>query len=684
MDNYPTFDYIRNGRKDKIPDLIDRSFYAYTSDDLSIRDFEERFIQFQGQNDHVLVEYVPSDFISESCDEMETLESIFLNEERRKSAGETRFNTLVDLCGIFKQSTIHDVRDLIKKHFGSERFKFLYHIDPADNRDRVLCINSENDAQYDEEFYNYMCNAYGASLRDKIFFFVDNRNVIGKDIPFQLVYQRHYGQPLFRKSVVLAHDVDDFSRIWQAMGRSRTMNETKFSIYKSGVVENSTSLSGARDIKKQDLTRALYIHNCDCKMAGNISSIYLTLVALHNLSQKSFYYCDEIVNAFLEKMENTISKKIAWHEGQLSRQVLKNSVPAQIFLHILADKFKRSPNKAVSDQDLAVDNIVDTLLHEIVKQKFEQRVPSGDIFDDFILFLSGEQGSLMEISYTKQQQKQKQKQQNKNQNSDAMGLFNRKNQLQLMFEAENYFEHARVEESDLGRVFLNLPCSIPITTITYDFGAGQQRINLYPTLQFLYSHHIQGSFMTPEVQNLFKSFDTNVAKYYERFLEKTKKDQITHNLAMADDAKRGSYEIKEEHNFILPNPMYTIIGLEKGTYIIGMKEQFNIHDIQNHPLKNSIRYIADEVGFILFNNTEKRSVDSFGPYFIEQYIIMDFLSKQEVAQNVIDYYHKHKGILDQALQAYDEKQGTGFVCWRFLMNETVKADGIEKEDDCWT
>jgi hypothetical protein len=34
--------------------------------------------------------------------------------------------------------------------------------------------------------------------------------VIGKDIPFQLVYQRSFGIPLFYKSVVLAHDVDDF------------------------------------------------------------------------------------------------------------------------------------------------------------------------------------------------------------------------------------------------------------------------------------------------------------------------------------------------------------------------------------------------------------------------------------------------------------------------------------------
>ena len=101
------------------------------------------------------------------------------------------------------------------------------------NSDRVLSVNSDNAVQFDEEFYKFLCKKYGAQLRDKVFFFVDNRNVIGKDIPFQLVYQRRFAQPLFTKSVVLAHDVDDFSKIWQAMGRSRTMNETLFSIYKS-------------------------------------------------------------------------------------------------------------------------------------------------------------------------------------------------------------------------------------------------------------------------------------------------------------------------------------------------------------------------------------------------------------------------------------------------------------------
>ena len=110
-------------------------------------------------------------------------------------------------------------------------------------------------------------------------------------MPYQLVFQKHFNVPLFMKSVVIAHDVEDFSKIWQAMGRSRTMNETTFSIYKNnipaGMVDES---SGLQDIKQQALTKVLYTRNCDSRMAGNLSSIYQTLIALFNLSQNSFYY----------------------------------------------------------------------------------------------------------------------------------------------------------------------------------------------------------------------------------------------------------------------------------------------------------------------------------------------------------------------------------------------------------
>jgi len=683
LDNYPTFDYIRHERKDDIPDLIDRSFYAYTSDELSKSEFEKRFTLFQGQNSDVDVEYVCSDFIRDSTDEMTTLESIFSLEERRAAVEGNKtvdFNCLVDLCGIFKRSTIHDMRDLIKKHFGPT-FQYLYHIDPATNSDRVLCMNSDNDVQYDEEFYRYLCKTYGASLRDRVFFFVDNRNVIGKDIPFQLVYQRHFGQPLFTKSIVLAHDVDDFSKIWQAMGRSRTMNDTVFSIYKSDIPATMVdSRPGAADVKKQELTRRLYIHNCDCKMAGNISSIYLTLVALYNLSQRSFYFCDEIVNTFLDKMEMTIAGKVSDHESQFALRVLGSAVPARILQHILMDKFRRSSNEAVAQTEVT-EAVVEKLLRQIVQQKFEQRVPSNDVYDDFVTFLSGEQRSLMEISYTKQQQKQKQKQQNKNQDSDAMGIFDKENQLKLTFTTDNYFDYARTFDTDITKTAFNLPASVPILTLTYEIGDLRKEINVYPTLQFLYSHHIRGAYICEEVQDLFKSINTQSSGFYGRFLEavEARKSESMVDVS-AGTATNGRFDITVLINFIRQNPQYTIAGLKEGIYVIGMKDQFNAYSLQTHPLRDRIQYVSDEMGFILFDKTNDKSVDSFGPYFIEQYILLEVLSKQEVAQNVIDYYCNHRETLQKGLDSYNEAQGKGFICWRFLINETAKAIAAAKRD----
>ena len=37
IDNYPTFDYISSGRSDAIPQMIDRSFYAYSAEVLRFR-----------------------------------------------------------------------------------------------------------------------------------------------------------------------------------------------------------------------------------------------------------------------------------------------------------------------------------------------------------------------------------------------------------------------------------------------------------------------------------------------------------------------------------------------------------------------------------------------------------------------------------------------------------------------
>ena len=67
--------------------------------------------------------------------------------------------------------------------------------------------------------------------------------------------------------------------------------------------------------------------------------------------------------------------------------------------------------------------VVHHLISHVVQEKYEQRRVSGDIFDDYVAFLSGDlcdgggqsiKGKNMEVSYTKEQQKQRQKQQNKN------------------------------------------------------------------------------------------------------------------------------------------------------------------------------------------------------------------------------------------------------------------------------
>ena len=659
--------------------MIDRNFYAFTSDELSQEAFEDRFTRFQGNNNDVAVKYVLSDFISDADNEIEVLGTLFAREEQVEDKSQN-FNAIVDLCGVFKRSTIHDVRDLIRRKFGPDRFHYVYHIDQADNSDRVLCMRSENDVLYDEEFYRWLCSEYGANLRERVFFFVDNRNVIGKDIPFQLVYQRHYHQPLLTKAVVLAHDVDDFSKIWQAMGRSRTMNDTVFCIYKSNIRNAMTDEdSPAHDIKGQALTRELYIRNCDSKMAGNISSIFLTLVALFNLSEESFYYRDTIVNAFLEKMNKTITAKVERLAVLLGNKIMGDTVLARILLHILHDKFRRSPNRVVASHELDESQMA-TLLKEIVEHKFEQRIFSGSRNDDFIGFLSGEQQGSMEISYTKQQQKQKQKQQNKNQDSDAMGFFHKKNQLSLFMECDNYFKQTLRLEKDLTKLWFNLPSPIPIVTIRYRLGGTQRTINVFPTLQFLYSHHINGTYITNDVQEFFQIHDCEHAskalRGFWRVIDASVPQPMEDDNGdggaygkTSDDPIHHHFGIQVIENKVRQSPEYTLAGIKEGVYIIGMKDQFNRHDLPTNPLEDRIQYIADEAGFILYDRTHKKSVDAYGPYFVENSIILECLSKSEVAQNTLEYYCNHKDILEQGLASYDEAQGKGFVSWRFLMLE---------------
>jgi hypothetical protein len=780
IDNYPTFAYIREGREGAIPDLIDRSFYAYSSDALAQDDFEARFGAFQGQNSRVLAEYVPSDEgivtagggpagaagvnatsqrprtagaaaagKTAAANELGILTRIFAREDAAAAAAAAAlggsvassaaasppppaFNALVDLCGVFKRSTVHDVRDLLLKHYGGGAgggggddddrcpFHYVYHIGQSDSSDRVLAVRSDNDVQFDEEFYKHLCQTYGAALRERVFFFVDNRNTLGKDVPFQLVYQRSYGRPLFTKSAVLAHDVDDFSKIWQAMGRSRTMNDTLFSIYKSHIPPElrataAAAAAGPADIKAHGLTRLLYVRNCDRKMAGNLSSIYQTLISLLNLSTSSFYYCDEIVNTFLESMRHQIGAKVAAHEEQLVRHVLRAPLPARILSHILSAKFGRSAAPAVRDAaaDLTPE-VVEALLRNVVQQKFEQRQPSGDVHDDFIRQLSGEQQSLMEISYTKQQQKQKQKQQNKNQDADTMAIFDKRHQIAIAVDTDDYFAYMQAPGAslDVPRMCLSLPLAEPIVALRYTGTDGARHaLRVYPTLQFLYSHHIQPAYISAAVKESLAGYQkVKPRRWCERFLLAVTKEQqapaaevaaaaaaaaateataaaaaaaATAAAAAAEgEAAEGEaadpveqLAVDIEHNFVRTSPLYSLLALRPGVYVIGMKDQFNTHDLAAHPLGEHAAYIADEAGFILHDRAaadgacSAASVGRFGPYGLEQYLLMEVLSRQEVATNVLDHYVRHREKLQRSLEGFDEKQGKGFVCWRFIMKE---------------
>ena len=731
IDNYPTFSYLRDQRNDRIPTLIDRSFYAYGSEDLPIQAFRQRFSRFQGVSNNVIVEYVSSDFLQTfRGDEMKILKKVFQREQLQGlSHGDDSMvcNVVVDLCGVFKRSSIHDVRDLVQNFFGPDRFHYVYHIAPADSSDRVLCINSDYDVRFDEEFFKFLVKTYGVSLREKVFFFVDNRNVIGKDIPFQLVFQKLFGVPMFIKSAVIAHDVQDFSKIWQAMGRSRTMNDTRFSIYTSCVSSNhanSTSYSGAsqlQDIKEQELTRTLYVQNCDKKLAGNLSSIYQTIIALRNVSMQKFYHSDEIVNVFMEKMNNTIADKVAEHRGKLRQSVLHRDLTARIFKHILKSKFERSMVKSVAEQQLK-DNWIDELLGHIIEQKFEQRSQSHDVFDDCIRQLSGEQDKLMEISYSKQQQKQKQKQRNRNHDSDMMDIFDQRHKVHLQWKTDNYFNYA-LNGLDAPRMMLSLPISIPILTIQYASTSSSTPniVNVYPTVQFLYSHHIYAEYITKDVRE-YLDLTGRTEQKFDMFAKSVIHNSMDNEIITAvnenssgsggDDRSGVGFgldfgskskddnsgmndrsdpmvqlEMKVTRCLVRQNPQYTIAALKQGAYIIGMKDQFNKYDVSHHPLRDHIEYIIDDMGFVLYRKSsdgsvESGNVDTFGPYFVEQYMIMEVLSKQEVAHNVLEYYVRHKAKLESCLRAYNGAQGEGFVCWRFLMaGEAMKASRSIKEKE---
>ena len=147
---------------------------------------------------------------------------------------------------------------------------------------------------------------------------------------------------------------------------------------------------------------------------------------------------------------------------------------------------------------------------------------------------------MMEISYSKQQQKQKQKQRNRNQDSDTMDTFQERHRIHLSVQCDDYFEYAALGnvEEDEPRMALSMPLAAPIVTIRYTSVDGNRDsvINVYPTVQFLYSHHIQAEYITPEIKALLvgtigrEKFDLFISQFY---LRKAAFNWITIRIASA-------------------------------------------------------------------------------------------------------------------------------------------------------
>jgi hypothetical protein len=258
-----------------------------------------------------------------------------------------------------------------------------------------------------------------------------------------------------------------------------------------------------------------------------------------------------------------------------------------------------------------------------------------------------------------------------------MEAFSRRHQLEIQFETSNYYKMALTPEADLSKIALSLPIPVPITTICYALEDGTLRsINVYPTLQFLYSHHIQAEYISPEVKDAASApiqpdFVYDAAAICKRFLSQV----AGHSVSQSPDVQLTAGQPRVLVNYVRHNPQYTLAALQEGVYVIGMRDQFNVHDMQQSPLNDCIQHVVDDLGFVLFDRaaSANKSTDSFGPYFIGLYILMEVLSKQEVSQNVLDYYLNHKQTLQDSLAAYTEEQGKGFICWRFLMKDSGKG-----------
>ena len=86
-------------------------------------------------------------------------------------------------------------------------------------------------------------------------------------------------------------------------------------------------------------------------------------------STDSFYYCDEIVNVFIEKMERTIGDKVEKHQRNLGRAVLGSAL-------CLAGALSETPS-ALEPSKMAILGSPNGRLGSILVEKWDFQKMSG-------------------------------------------------------------------------------------------------------------------------------------------------------------------------------------------------------------------------------------------------------------------------------------------------------------------
>ena len=87
-----------------------------------------------------------------------------------------------------------------------------------------------------------------------------------------------------------------------------------------------------------------------------------------------------------------------------------------------------------------------------------------------------------------------------------MQEFDKVNQVAIHDATKDYFAYTLDRGSDFIKASLNLPIAVPIYSLRYTVEGVTRELNVYPTLQFLYSHYIDGTYITTDVRRQIKAF----------------------------------------------------------------------------------------------------------------------------------------------------------------------------------